>query len=61
MKTIWRKITRISSDGIKSTDMFMSSNDYLSDLEKAKKECKSKSVRLAYLSKTTYDTFGNKL
>jgi len=52
MKTIFRKLNYLSSDGVKQSTEIIGSENYENDLIWAKKECKSKARRFKSLSKT---------
>ena len=60
-KTIWRKLNYSSSDGVKLSTDIIGSDNYENDLIEAKKQCKSKARRFKSLSKTKYNSLGDKI
>jgi len=59
-KSKWRKLTVISKDGVKQVTDMLSNGSYTEDLKKAKATCKSKGLKFKFLSKTLYNTIGEK-
>ena len=56
----WRNLTYSSSDGVKQVTTIVATDNFENDVIEAKKECKAKAITFKSLSKTTYDTFGDK-
>jgi len=56
----WRKLIYTSASKDKYSNDFVASDNYANDMVEAKKECKSYSRTFVRLSKTTYNTFGEK-
>jgi hypothetical protein len=60
-KTIWRKLNYSSSDGVKQSTDIIGSDNYENDLIEAKKQCKSKARIFKSLSKTKFNSLGEKV
>jgi hypothetical protein len=60
-KTIFRKLNYISSDGVKQSTDFIGSENYESDLFVAKEYCRAMARRFKSLSKTKFNSLGEKV
>jgi len=60
-KTIFRKLTYLSSDEVKQSTDFIGSEIYENDLIEAKKQCRSKARRFKSLSKQKYNALNDKI
>lgn len=57
----WRNLNYTSKDGVKQQTTIVASDNFETDLLEAKKYCKHHNYIFKSLTKTTYDTFGDKI